>query len=383
MNNHSHRKSLDALDLAISDNLTHFIQRLSQTPKHMAWDNLLTDAQSLHRIFSSAQIIRTREPHDSFPGTYSLKHFMTTPPDAILIFGNNDLHQVDHVAWLCKHLAREQLPAIFISGKGGHGTTHGHCFGITEAEIFAQRLMDWGIPSEHLQLECKATNTGENIKFVEVLMAASPPQHILIAGTPSALLRQLHSYKKQSILPWQSICTLPPEWETIKKNYYLTPIASVINFLSLLCEATKYLHYSLATDYIHAQPLMIHADSYTNHLSIKKLMQILIKYYYCFHISTGEDTSAINAEKISTLYIKYFYDGNDKELSTLKYMIKTLLDTFQIAFKATESCWMKPIKPQLSARQHTLKLYDCYTRYHLDLPNIEKCVAHAPTLKIN
>lgn len=380
----THRQHfLNELTLDSTNTLLLFFNRLIKNK--FAWDNLLSDAQSLHRVFTPSRMIHKNRT----VAKYSLEKFLASPPDAIIIMGNNDLRQVEYVGWLCKLLSTqwtksfvglkkhpaekkatasmihsEALPHIYISGKGGHATTAGRCLNhFTEADTFKQRLTDLGIPSSCLTLEKNATHTGENIKLTEQLMVNGGYKKILIASAPVGLLRQLKSYENQSQLSWESICTLPEPWEQIKKHYYEKSIsAAAINFISMLNEAVKYIYYSINKDYMATEPIHVFNTTSMNKLAIKKLMKILVKYFNYF------TNKKVDAKDLSELYIKYFYEKDTSCLVSLNNIIKPLFDYFGALFSLTENHVIKKIDYSPNLRMQSLKLYDAYNKYGLDIP---------------
>lgn len=73
-----------------------------------------------------------------------------------------------------------------------------------EAAIFGRICRDKGVPPEHLLLECKATNTGENFTFTRSLLKEQGimPKSGLIVCKPYMNKRALAAGQKQ----WPEVC---------------------------------------------------------------------------------------------------------------------------------------------------------------------------------
>ncbi len=98
-------------------------------------------------------------------------HRMNMKPekaDIIFILGSHDLRVADYGAELfLKGLA----PWLLISGGIAHsGDLLETDWGMSEAEAFCRRTVSLGVPEEKIILECRASNTGENVKFSELIL---------------------------------------------------------------------------------------------------------------------------------------------------------------------------------------------------------------------
>ncbi|MEZ8140703.1 hypothetical protein A1OO_12965 [Enterovibrio norvegicus FF-33] len=82
------------------------------------------------------------------------------PSDCIFILGSNDVRVAEYAAALYR-----QGFAPYVMVSGGFGRFTKDEFDKTEAETFADVLMDEGVPESAIILETKATNTGENVSF--------------------------------------------------------------------------------------------------------------------------------------------------------------------------------------------------------------------------
>ena len=99
--------------------------------------------------------------------------------DLILAAGTQDLRVADHAAALyLKGLA----PIIVCSG--GFGKVTAKVFSKPEAELFAERCIENGVPSDAIVVEDRSTNTGENFRFSKELCEAFAVKVGIIACKP-------------------------------------------------------------------------------------------------------------------------------------------------------------------------------------------------------
>lgn len=91
----------------------------------------------------------------------------------------DDLQKADLIFVLCSHDTRVADYAVSLYKRniasrilfsGGLNFFTKHIFPNSEAETFAEIAMDNGIPKEHIFIEKKSTNTGENIQFSKSLI---------------------------------------------------------------------------------------------------------------------------------------------------------------------------------------------------------------------
>jgi hypothetical protein len=252
-----------------------FTARLNQQLRqagHPVLPTLQADAKILHRMLTPSVKITRNGPHVS-ETTYTTEDFLNNPPDIIFIMGNNDLRQVDYIAELyhiAKSASPDKFPKIYVSGYGGHGTIHDPVFALPEGQTMVKRLLDLGVPVEHIRIEHDAVDTGRNVKYMDIFilieyslrekadlqarnilnadaalflekMLALPDQekrtpaeeeqlekilapirahvvhnnisifnNILVSGTPGGLRRQTSTLEQQKILPWTHITCLAP-----------------------------------------------------------------------------------------------------------------------------------------------------------------------------
>ena len=88
--------------------------------------------------------------------------------DVIFILGSHDLRVADFGA---KLFLKGLAPWLLISGGIAHsGDMLETDWGMSEAQAFARRALSLGVPEEKIILECRASNTGENVRFSEAIL---------------------------------------------------------------------------------------------------------------------------------------------------------------------------------------------------------------------
>ncbi len=95
---------------------------------------------------------------------YHLMHHRMEQSDCILVLGSHDLRPAERAAEL---FLQGLAPMILFSGGLGNFTRE---WKEPEAEKFAEVALKMGVPASALLLECKSTNTGENILFSKQLL---------------------------------------------------------------------------------------------------------------------------------------------------------------------------------------------------------------------
>ena len=85
--------------------------------------------------------------------------------DLIWALGSLDLRVADRVAELWHE---GMAPLIVMSGGLGNFTEE--IFDKPEADLFAERAMELGVPEEAILIENRSTNTGENVQFTRKLL---------------------------------------------------------------------------------------------------------------------------------------------------------------------------------------------------------------------
>jgi len=90
------------------------------------------------------------------------------PADIIFVLCSHDLRVADYAVELYK---KGLAPYIVFSGGIAHkGDLVETPWEEPEAEVFAERSITLGVPQEHIIIENKATNCGENVLFSEKIL---------------------------------------------------------------------------------------------------------------------------------------------------------------------------------------------------------------------
>lgn len=85
--------------------------------------------------------------------------------DAIFVLGSNDVRVAQYGA---KLFLQGYAPLIIFSGNVGELTKD--VWNKPEAKVFAEEAIKLGVPQEHILIENRATNTGENIQYTKQLL---------------------------------------------------------------------------------------------------------------------------------------------------------------------------------------------------------------------
>jgi uncharacterized SAM-binding protein YcdF (DUF218 family) len=97
---------------------------------------------------------------------YHHLHHALAPADAIWVLCSHDLRVADRAVELWK----EGL-APFVAMSGGFGNFTEGVFERPEAELFAERAIQLGLPESKVLVEPRSTNCGENVAFTQALLA--------------------------------------------------------------------------------------------------------------------------------------------------------------------------------------------------------------------
>jgi len=212
--------------------------------------------------------------------------------DLIFILGNNDLSCPNHAAAIYHEMQNRnhKPPKIMVSGKGGHTTIFAKPVAITEAEAFANVLIELGVEPEDIILEKTATNTRENIVLSEKILKEKGIVHnrIALITSPGIVQKSYQTFLKSG---WDFDCLIvsPPALDSLKRmsdqalNYTL---AYGLRELAILK------HYAENTHFI---------DKVQIPVSIEKL---LTKYDISDYFPEVSGTNEI--AKKAKLYTEYF-----------------------------------------------------------------------------
>jgi len=111
----------------------------------------------------------------------------------ILVLGSHDLRVADRAA----ELYFEGWASMIIFS-GGLGNFTKEMWTETEADKFAAIAIKMGVPKESILVENKSTNTGENILFIQQLLAQKnlDPQSFIVVQKPYMERRSYATFKK-------------------------------------------------------------------------------------------------------------------------------------------------------------------------------------------
>ena len=97
---------------------------------------------------------------------YHHLHHRLTSADAIWVLCSHDLRVADRAV----ELWQDEL-APFVIMSGGFGNFTEGVFDRPEAELFAERVIQLGLPESKVLVEPRSTNCGENVAFTRSLLA--------------------------------------------------------------------------------------------------------------------------------------------------------------------------------------------------------------------
>jgi uncharacterized SAM-binding protein YcdF (DUF218 family) len=90
----------------------------------------------------------------------------------------------------------------------------GYVYSFREAETMRALAIDQGVPAANIALEQRATNTYENVKFVEDILRDHKWQSILLVSSPYHMRRALGVWRK--VAPEIAVAPAPP----LKSQFY-------------------------------------------------------------------------------------------------------------------------------------------------------------------
>lgn len=121
--------------------------------------------------------------------------------DLILVLGSYDIRVAEHAA---KLFLERWAPLILFSGTGyGHKddllSLSWRKWGRAEAEVFADRALEMGVPREKILIENRSKNVGENVEFSRALLAEKGinPSKIILVQKPYMERRAYATFKKK------------------------------------------------------------------------------------------------------------------------------------------------------------------------------------------
>ncbi len=126
---------------------------------------------------------------------YHHLHHLLAHADLILCFTSFDLSVPEYVAQLYK---QGLAPFVLVSGKHAATGLQETNWGMTEADKFAEVMMENGVPRDKIMLEAEAVNSGENVRLsYELLERMGKIQRkIILAQKPTMERRAYATFRK-------------------------------------------------------------------------------------------------------------------------------------------------------------------------------------------
>lgn len=124
---------------------------------------------------------------------YHLMDHRLEKSDCILVLGSHDLRVADRGAEL---YLQGWAPLLIFSGGLGNFTKD--MWQEKEADLFAKRAIQMGVPGNEILIENRSTNTGENILFTQQLLTQLnlDPQSFIVVQKPYMERRSFATFKK-------------------------------------------------------------------------------------------------------------------------------------------------------------------------------------------
>jgi uncharacterized SAM-binding protein YcdF (DUF218 family) len=125
---------------------------------------------------------------------YHQLHHQLAPADAILVLCSHDTSVAECAA---KLFLDGWAPLMIFSG--GLGAITRHLWREPEADQFAAIAVSMGVPREHILIENRSTNTGENVEFTKRLLAEKQldPQRFILVQKPYMERRSYATFKQR------------------------------------------------------------------------------------------------------------------------------------------------------------------------------------------
>lgn len=127
---------------------------------------------------------------------YMLMHQKLEKADLILVLGSKDLSPAKRAVEL---YFQEYASIILFSGNHGQNPT----LAKPEAEIYRDIAISMGVPENHIYIENKSTNTGENVDFSKKLIQEKniKADKIILVQKPYMERRTFATFKKRWLEP--------------------------------------------------------------------------------------------------------------------------------------------------------------------------------------
>lgn len=132
---------------------------------------------------------------------YHLLHHLLKKADLILVLGSHDIRVAEHGARL---FLDGWAPLIVFSGTGyDHKddllSLSWRKWGKAEANVFAERARELGVPADKILIENESRNTGHNVEFSRNLLSKNGinPKKVILVHKPSMERRAYATFKKR------------------------------------------------------------------------------------------------------------------------------------------------------------------------------------------
>ncbi len=237
--------------------------------------------------------------HDLQPRQFS-------DPVVVLVLGSNDLAPVDQALTVIQKL---NVSLVITSGLGGHPTKRASIFTKTEAETYADLLVQNGYNGS-IYVEKTSRSTGGNIlNSHEWIQAQSlEAKHIVIIQTPAAQLRANLTFEHQWKSSWNSYESCPAH---VPQIHQLSDVELDWEFAYTLREIASILLY------------MYHPPKYVADYPVPQSIIDSLIHLYCKyeHISFPKDHQSIDIASSITI---------------AKFFRETIFDSLKNEFLATQ-----------------------------------------------
>ncbi|MCO6497682.1 MAG: YdcF family protein [Chitinophagaceae bacterium] len=126
--------------------------------------------------------------------SYHLMYQPLLSAECIMVLGSHDLRVAERAA----ELYLEGLAPLIVMS-GGLGRLTKDLWKQTEADLFASRAIELGVPEEKILIENRSTNTGENIRFTRELLESKNlhPRNFILVQKPYMERRTYATFMKQ------------------------------------------------------------------------------------------------------------------------------------------------------------------------------------------
>jgi uncharacterized SAM-binding protein YcdF (DUF218 family) len=156
-------------------------------------------------------------------------HHMNTAlqkSDCIFVLGSHDPRVAERAAEV---YLQGWAPLLIFSG--GLGRLTKDLWTETEAERFAKIAQEKGVPENHILIENRSTNTGENVLFTRRLLEQQglDPQSFILVQKPYMERRTYATFQKQ--WPGKTVCVTSPQ---ISFEDYPTPEAPLEMVINIM-----------------------------------------------------------------------------------------------------------------------------------------------------